>query len=155
MKHPGQVLLDDFLKPLDITPYALAKGIGVHVSRITRIIKGERPVTVDTAVRLGHFFQVPPRWWLDLQVRYDLANEDLSAKLAAKVTPYDKLNEVVVTPTGARRLTAPRPRAAPVVLTTDDLLQRLSARAAPTKATPRTGSREVEYPNGFRALVGE
>lgn len=70
--HPGEVLLEGFLKPLGITPYRLAKDIGVQQSRVSQILRGERAVTLDTAIRLGRYFNTTPRLWLNLQMAYDL-----------------------------------------------------------------------------------
>lgn len=70
--HPGEVLREEFLIPLSITPYRLAKSIGVQQTRIAQIMEGKRSVTVDTAIRLGNFFQVTPQFWLNLQQMYDL-----------------------------------------------------------------------------------
>jgi antitoxin HigA-1 len=68
--HPGEILLEDFMKPLGITPYRLAKDIGVSSIRISQIIHGQRSVTVDTAMRLGRYFGTSAAVWLRLQVRY-------------------------------------------------------------------------------------
>ena len=76
--HPGEILLEDFMKPLGITQYRLAKDIGVTPIRISQIIHGERSITVDTAMRLARYFGTSAAVWLRLQVRYDLE--------AAKVT---------------------------------------------------------------------
>lgn len=70
--QPGQILLLDFLQPLNITPYKLAKAIGVQQTRISEIIRGERSITLDTAIRLGRYFNMSPQFWLNLQNHYDL-----------------------------------------------------------------------------------
>ena len=70
--HPGEILLEDFMKPLGITQYRLAQDIGVSPIRINQIIRGERSVTVDTAMRLARYFGTSAAVWLRLQVRYDL-----------------------------------------------------------------------------------
>jgi antitoxin HigA-1 len=70
--HPGEILLEDFLKPLGITPYRLAKDIGVQQSRVSQILRGERAITLDTAIRLSRYFGTTPRVWLNLQIAYDL-----------------------------------------------------------------------------------
>ena len=69
--HPGEILKCEFLEPLEITDYALAKAIGVQQTRISMIVKGERSITVDTALRLGRFFNTSPEFWMNLQNRYD------------------------------------------------------------------------------------
>jgi len=70
--HPGEVLLEDFMKPLKLTQYRLAKDIGVAPLRISQIVHGERAITVDTAMRLARYFGTSAGVWLRLQVRYDL-----------------------------------------------------------------------------------
>ncbi len=70
--HPGEVLLEEFLKPMAITQYRLAKDISVPPRRINEIIHGKRSVSVDTALRLSRYFGLSERFWLNLQARYDL-----------------------------------------------------------------------------------
>ena len=70
--HPGEVLLEDFLKPLGLSQYRLAKDIGVTPIRINEIVKAKRSVTVDTAMRLGRYFGTSANLWLGLQTDYDL-----------------------------------------------------------------------------------
>jgi addiction module HigA family antidote len=80
---PGEILLKEFLKPLGITQYKLAKDTGMPHSRITRIIKGEVGITVDTALRLARYFGTTPQSWLSLQSNYDLrtVNEEKKKEL--------------------------------------------------------------------------
>lgn len=87
--HPGEILRDEFLTPLDITAYRLAKNIGVPVTRIAAILAGSRAVTADTALRLGRFFGMSAEFWLGLQEQYDLdlARGQLGKRLDAEVTP--------------------------------------------------------------------
>jgi addiction module HigA family antidote len=70
--HPGVILLEEFLVPLGISQYRLAKGISVPPRRINEIVHGQRSITADTALRLARFFGTTERFWLNLQVRYDL-----------------------------------------------------------------------------------
>jgi len=70
--HPGEILLEDFMKPLGISQYRLAHDIGVTPIRISQIVRGERSITVDTAMRLARYFGTSAAVWLRLQVRYDL-----------------------------------------------------------------------------------
>jgi addiction module HigA family antidote len=70
--HPGEILLEEFLKPMGISQYRLAKDIGVHPRRINEIVHGERSITADTALRLSRYFGLSERFWLNLQSRYDL-----------------------------------------------------------------------------------
>ncbi|MBN6070583.1 HigA family addiction module antidote protein [Aggregatibacter actinomycetemcomitans] len=71
LSHPGEILLEEWLKPLEITQYALAKAIGVHPRRINEIVKGKRAITPDTALRLATFFGTDAQSWLNLQNHYD------------------------------------------------------------------------------------
>lgn len=73
--HPGEVLLEDFLKPMNITQYRLAHDIGVPPLRISQIVRGRRSVTADTALRLARYFGTSAEVWLGLQARYDLEVE--------------------------------------------------------------------------------
>ena len=70
--HPGEILQEEFLKPIGISQYRLAKDISVPPRRINEIVHGKRSVTADTALRLGRFFNMSPQFWLNLQTRYDL-----------------------------------------------------------------------------------
>ena len=70
--HPGEILFEEFLKPLGLSQNALARGIGVPPRRINEIVHGARRVTADTALRLGRFFATSPEFWLGLQMDYDL-----------------------------------------------------------------------------------
>ena len=70
--HPGEVLLEEFLEPLGLSQYRLAKDISVPPRRINEIVHGKRAVTADTALRLARYFATTPRFWLNLQAQYDL-----------------------------------------------------------------------------------
>ena len=85
--HPGEVLLEDFMKPLGLTQYRLAQDIGVSPIRISQIVHGERSITVDTALRLARYFGTSAAVWLRLQVRYDLevAEKDLGERIKHEV----------------------------------------------------------------------
>ena len=71
LSHPGAILLEDWLKPLGISQYALAKAIGVPPRRVNEIVKGQRGITVDTALRLGAYFGTDAQSWINLQTHYD------------------------------------------------------------------------------------
>jgi antitoxin HigA-1 len=88
--HPGEILKEEFLEPMGITPYRLAKDIGVPQIRISEIIRGKRAITADTALRLGRFFGMEAQFWLNLQTHYDLetAQEALAGSLEREVTPW-------------------------------------------------------------------
>ncbi len=83
--HPGEILIEEFLKPMGISQYRLAKDISVPPRRINEIVHGKRAITADTALRLGRFFKMSPQFWLNLQTRYDLEiTEDLLADRLVK-----------------------------------------------------------------------
>jgi antitoxin HigA-1 len=81
--HPGEILIEDFLKPVGITHYRLATSIGVPQRRIGEIVAGKRSITADTALRLARFFGTDPESWINLQAHYDLAaaKERLHARI--------------------------------------------------------------------------
>ena len=81
--HPGEVLLEDFMKPLGLSQYRVAKDIGVPALRISQIVRGQRSVTADTALRLARYFGTSAAVWLRLQARYDL--EVAEAKMAKRI----------------------------------------------------------------------
>ena len=87
--HPGEVLLEEFLEPLGISQYRLAKDISVSTRRVNEIVHGNRAVTADTALRLARYFGVSDRFWLNLQASYDLdvEREKLGDRLEAEVLP--------------------------------------------------------------------
>jgi len=88
--HPGEILLEDWLKPMQISQYALAKAIGVPARRINEIVHGKRAITADTALRLGRYFGINPQSWLNLQSHFDLemAQSNLGQRLEQEVQVY-------------------------------------------------------------------
>lgn len=85
--HPGEILLEEFLLPMEISQYRLAKDIGVPARRINEIVHGKRSVTPDTALRLSRYFGLSERFWINLQAHYDLEVEKdrLSGRLEREV----------------------------------------------------------------------
>jgi addiction module HigA family antidote len=85
--HPGEVLREEFMKPLGLTQYRLAHDIGVAPIRISQIVNGQRAITVDTALRLARYFGTSAAVWLRLQVRYDLevAEQEMREKIDREV----------------------------------------------------------------------
>ena len=77
--HPGEILLEDFLKPLCISQYRLARDIHVPARRVNEIALGRRGVSADTALRLGRYFNTTPQFWLNLQTHYELDRARLSS----------------------------------------------------------------------------
>ncbi len=82
--HPGEILIEDFLKPLAITQYRLAKAVGVPQRRIGEIVQGKRAITADTAIRLGQALGTSPQFWLNLQSRYELERASEEIGVAAR-----------------------------------------------------------------------
>ena len=83
--HPGEILIEEFLKPMELSQYRLAKDISVPPRRINEIVHGKRSISADTALRLGRFFGISPQFWLNLQTRFDLeVAEDLLAERLEK-----------------------------------------------------------------------
>ena len=72
---PGEILDEEFLKPMGISQYRLARDIGVPPRRINEIVRGQRAISADTALRLGRYFHMAPQFWLNLQTHYDLERE--------------------------------------------------------------------------------
>lgn len=73
--HPGEILLEEFLGPLGVSQYRLAKAVGVPARRINEIVHGQRRISADTALRLARYFGTSERFWINLQARYDLEVE--------------------------------------------------------------------------------
>jgi addiction module HigA family antidote len=90
--HPGEILLEDFMKPLGLSQYRLAKDLGVTPIRISQIIHGKRSITVDTAMRLARYFSTSAAVWLRLQVAYDLevAEYELGERINQEVKILDQ-----------------------------------------------------------------
>jgi addiction module HigA family antidote len=88
--HPGEILLEDFMKPMGISARQLAADIDVSPSRISELVNGQRPITADTALRLGLFFGMEPRFWLNLQSEYDIrvVDRELRAKLSPRIRVF-------------------------------------------------------------------
>jgi addiction module HigA family antidote len=88
--HPGEVLLEEFLKPMQLSQNRLALDIGVHARRINEIVLGKRSITADTALRLARYFGTSPQFWLGLQADYelDVAMDALGNRLEREVKPY-------------------------------------------------------------------
>ena len=88
--HPGKVLLEEFIKPMNLSQNRLAIDIGVDARRINEIVLGKRAITADTALRLSRFFGNSPQFWMGLQTQYDLdvAEDQLGKRLDREVRPY-------------------------------------------------------------------
>ena len=88
--HPGEILLEEFLKPMEITQYRLAKSISVPQRRISEIVQGKRSITADSALRLSRYFDMEAQFWLNLQSRYDLikTEAEIESRLDKEDTPH-------------------------------------------------------------------
>jgi addiction module HigA family antidote len=88
--HPGEVLLEDFMRPMGISARQLAADIDVSPSRISELVNGNRPITADTALRLGLFFGMEARFWLNLQSEYDMrmAERETKAAIAPRIRVF-------------------------------------------------------------------
>jgi addiction module HigA family antidote len=85
---PGEILNEEFLIPLGISQYRLAKDLGISARRINEIVHGDRAITPDTALRLGKYFGVSAQFWLNLQARHDLQAAERSADFLSRIQPY-------------------------------------------------------------------
>jgi addiction module HigA family antidote len=106
--HPGEILLEEFLKPMGISQYRLAKDTSVPPRRINEIVHGKRAVTADTALRLARFFGTSERFWLELQVQHDLEAEraKLGDRLDHEVKPWPQRPPSGTPGSGGRRRAA-------------------------------------------------
>ena len=88
--HPGEILLEEFMRPMGLTNQRLAADIDVSPSRISDIVHGKRPITADTALRLGLYFSMEPLFWLNLQSEYDMriTTKELKDKLVSRVRVF-------------------------------------------------------------------
>ena len=88
--HPGEILQEDFMQPMGITARKLAADIDVSPSRISELVHGQRPITADTALRLGLYFDMEPRFWMNLQAEYDMrmATRNLREKIVPRIRVF-------------------------------------------------------------------
>jgi addiction module HigA family antidote len=88
--HPGEILIEEFMRPMGLTIQRLAADLDVSPSRISDIVHGKRPITADTALRLGLYFAMEPRFWLNLQSEYDMriTTRELKDKIVARIRTY-------------------------------------------------------------------
>ncbi|MBE7478191.1 MAG: HigA family addiction module antidote protein [Ignavibacteriales bacterium] len=92
--HPGEILLEEFLIPMEISQYRLAQDISVPARRINEIVLGKRAITADTALRLSEYFGLSERFWLNLQIRYNLEVEKdrLKDRLKREIKKFEKVS---------------------------------------------------------------
>ena len=89
--HPGEILKEEFLIPMDLSEYRLAKDIKVPALRINQIVRGQRSVTADTALRLARYFGTTAEWWVNMQAHYDLevARDEIGETVTSEVKPRE------------------------------------------------------------------
>jgi addiction module HigA family antidote len=95
--HPGEILLEEFMKPLGLSQYRLAKAMNVYPRKINEIVQGKRAITADTALRLGRFFGTSAEVWMNLQSHYDLelARDELEERVVQEVTPHVRSGQLM------------------------------------------------------------
>jgi addiction module HigA family antidote len=91
--HPGEILLEEFLKPMEISAYRLSKSTGIPQTRTSQIVKGKRRITADTALRFSKFFGTTPKFWLGLQMDYDLEEE--SNRLSKELAQIETIAKII------------------------------------------------------------
>jgi antitoxin HigA-1 len=94
--HPGEILLEEYLKPLGISQNKLGRDLNVPAQRVNEIIRGKRAITVDTSLRLARYFQTTPQFWLNLQSHYDLATAE-ETHLLARINQEVREREITAT----------------------------------------------------------
>lgn len=149
VRHPGEILRDEFLKPLGLTANQIAKRTGVNRSTIGRLLAGQHRLSPEMAGRLGVCFGVPAKWWLQMQLDFDLGQLASSANLAAEVRPIELDPDVLLTPKGVIRLGAAAAPQEPISLSRAELEELPQTSAPSSRIVER-----VEYEGGSVALVG-
>ena len=101
--HPGEILLEEFMKPLGLTQCRLAKEMNDYPRKVNEIVQGKRAITADTALRLARFFGTSPEVWMNLQAHYDLevARDDLDERVEREVVPFARSRYLTATPQSA------------------------------------------------------
>lgn len=152
-EHPGVILKKRFLDPLGISPSDLAESIGVSRRRIAELIKGRR-MSPDMAHRLGHYFQVPPLWFLEMQARFDTQTTAVDSR---SLKTWEPKRGILITPRGAVDLGKPKTEKVETLLVTvpDDLLDRLRQQAQLSRQSMRRTTKVVTLPDGTPMLTGE
>ncbi len=153
--HPGTFLLERYRNPLGVKPADLATALGVEPRQVHELVEGRSPITPDMAARLALYFDVPARWWLELQARWDAEHLARPEELRDDVAPYPGLADVLVTPRGIKRLVPRKKRSKPVVATySENFLQRLEELAKWTEEAHRTPV-QMTLSDGTAVLTGK
>jgi addiction module HigA family antidote len=156
--HPGVQIKEHFLDPLDITARQLADDIGLPLPEIDALLAGQAAISPEIAMRLGLFFDVPALWWLEMQARYDAADQGRLEALRQSVRRYGGLGQVLVMPSGVRRF-AIRPAASPAsntlsVTVPEAFVERLRAQAALADPRPERQPEVIYFEDGTPCLTG-
>lgn len=153
--HPGILLRQRFLDPLGISAAQLAKSIGLRRERVAGLLAGRGRLTPDVAMRLGLFFDVPARWWLDLQSDYDATDREREASLRTVVQPWPDRHRFFVTPQGIQALSETREVRETLSMQLDPaLVARLRAQVALNPERPAREPVVVYLEDGRPMLTG-
>jgi len=154
--HPGRLLAERYLVPMSLSASELAEALAVDEARVALLLAGETDLDVDLALRLGVFFDVPAMWWLEMQARFDVEDVSRSQQVAQEVRRFQRIEDFVLTRTGARPL-EPSGEAQPhveMLSVSSELVARLRAQAKLSGPRAPREVEEVTLDNGARALVG-
>ena len=156
-EHPGLVLKERFLEPLEIRPSELAESIGVSTRRVTELLKGRRRLSPDMAHRLGLYFNVPPLWFLEMQARYDAELLRGNIGIRTKTLATDRQEGLLITPGGVIPVQkADSSRKVPSsVHVSDEFLARLKAQVAISGRKVARRPKVITLPDGTPVLTGE
>ena len=149
MNHPGTALLENFMRPLGLTANQVALGLGVNRSTVGRLIAGVQRITPQMAARLGAYFQVPAKWWLQMQTGFDAAEIARRPSLREGVTPLELDCSLLVTPSGVLQLDEPEGPEPPLSIAGSEF------ESSSVTSTPQAREvTEIRYESGSIALVG-
>ena len=149
-RHPGHILAQEFMAPLGLCPHQVAVGLGVEEQAIAGLIAEDERLTPQMAARLGAYFQVPARWWLQMQADYDEQELQSRPELTENVKPLELDPSVLLTPKGVMRLQEYEAAPLPSSLPREELEQLPETSPLVSRAV-----RVVHYESGSVALVGE
>ena len=150
MEHPGKILAEKFLAPAGITPYRLAKAIGVQQTRISEIIHAKRGISADTAVRLGAFFGVPAEWFMKMQMKWELCQKQDVAKGIEKMG-----GRFWVKPSGVVPLEPTARAQSRIFSIKPQLTARLKKQTALRPTRQEHDIEAITYPDGSKAIVSK
>jgi addiction module HigA family antidote len=141
--HPGEFLLEEFLRPLNLTQTDVAHGMGIGFPRLNEILNGKRPITLDTALRIGRYFGTPPELWLALQQKYDLWQAQQDPEIRALLDQIAPLNYAGSAATVAKSIAQLKAGPAPASGDREGLIEAMEAELrawkSMTKELPTAG----------------